>query len=41
MISEIGIKIVIILAALVVGIGATYIPGFKDDNVVEEAAEKR
>ncbi len=40
MISEMGIKVVIILAAIVVGVASRYIPGYKDDNVVEEASEQ-
>ncbi len=39
MISEMGIKAIIIAAAIAIGVASRYIPSFKDDNVIEEAAE--
>ena len=37
--SDLGIKIAIVLAAIAIGIGSRYIPGFKKDNPVEQAIE--
>ena len=37
--SEIGIKVVLVLAALVVGVASRWIPNFNADNPIEQAAE--